>query len=95
LYGGENMLFNSSETPLSPVAEMHLHRAPIPEEEPLEPLPGEEPTPDEEEPPPHPDPSMESRRKTVEAADSALARRFTQSGYFYWREWHGKSSRFF
>ena len=35
-----------------------LHRAPVPEEEPLEPLPGEEPAPDVEEPPPHPDPSL-------------------------------------
>ncbi len=34
-----------------------LHRAPMPEEDPLEPLPGEEPAPDDEEEPPHPDPS--------------------------------------
>lgn len=36
----------------------NLHRAPMPEEEPLEPLPGEEPSPEQEEPPPHPDPSL-------------------------------------
>jgi hypothetical protein len=42
-----------------PDFEWHLHRAPMPEEEPLDPLPGEEPGPDEEEPPPHPDPSMQ------------------------------------
>ncbi len=35
-----------------------LHRAPVPEEAPLEPLPGEEPAPDEEELPPHPNPSL-------------------------------------
>jgi hypothetical protein len=44
---------------------LQLHRAPMPEEEPLEPLPGEEPTPDEEEPPPHPDPSMPSCRIVI------------------------------
>lgn len=55
----------STITPLPSTAGMHshhpglqLHRAPVPEEEPLEPLPGEEPAPDEEEPPPHPNPSM-------------------------------------
>lgn len=58
------MLF-STITPLPSNAGMHshhpglqLHRAPVPEEEPLEPLPGEEPAPDEEELPPHPNPSM-------------------------------------
>lgn len=46
----------------------HMHRAPIPEEEPLEPLPGEEPEPDQEEPPPHPDPSLAAFHTTAISA---------------------------
>lgn len=55
-----------------------LHRAPMPEEEPLEPLPGEEPAPDEEEPPPHPDPSVTASQdfsgKMTESSSACYSR---------------------
>jgi len=62
----------STVTPSQSTSALHLHRAPIPEEEPL---PGEEPGPDDEEPPPHPDPSMPPCRPACAAADASLQNR--------------------
>lgn len=74
----------------------HLHRAPIPEEEPLEPLPGEEPAPDQEEPPPHPDPSLSA----FYAAASSASRRYpvnsSNAGFCSEQEkWHDECAKFF
>ncbi|TCS36000.1 hypothetical protein EDC30_10863 [Paucimonas lemoignei] len=60
-----------------------LHRAPIPEEDPLDPLPGEEPSPDEEELPPHPNPSIVNAApelsKTISTSGAARCSRLRQT----------------
>ena len=51
---------------------LNLHRAPIPEEEPLDPLPGEEPSPDEEELPPHPNPSINAAQDLLVTVSKSM-----------------------